>query len=66
MGNIELDGKVLVIRHIHVAYTLMVDHGVDSGAVDRVMGFYRDYCPVYRSISGSIDFTDEIEVVASR
>ena len=27
------------------------------------MGFYRDNCPVYRSISGSIDFSDEIEII---
>ena len=27
------------------------------------MGFYRNSCPVYRSISSSIGFSDEIEVV---
>ena len=51
-----------MIKRIHVAYTLTVDQGTDTSAVDRVMGFYRDSCPVYRSISGSIDFTDEIEL----
>ena len=27
------------------------------------MGFYRDHCPVYRSINASIDFSDEIQLV---
>jgi hypothetical protein len=36
---------------------------MDTSAVERVMGFYRDSCPVYRSISGSIDFSDEIRIL---
>lgn len=39
-----------------------MDEGTDTEAVERVMGFYRDSCPVYRSISSSIGFTHEIEV----
>ena len=62
VGEIELDGKVLIIKRIHVAYTLTVDEDTDVSAVARIMGFYRDSCPVYRSISGSIGFSDEIEV----
>jgi len=27
------------------------------------MGFYADYCPVHRSISGSIEITDDIQLV---
>lgn len=53
----------MVIRRIHVAYTLLVDPDTPSDKIERVMGLYRDHCPVYRSISGSIDFTDEIELV---
>ncbi|MBA2575411.1 MAG: OsmC family protein [Euzebyaceae bacterium] len=62
VGEIELDGSVLVIKRIHVRYTLVVDDGVDTARIDRVMGIYADRCPVHRSISGCIDFTDEIEL----
>jgi uncharacterized OsmC-like protein len=54
---------VLVIKRIHVKYTLVVDEGVDAGKIDRVMGLYADHCPVHRSISGSIGFSDEIELL---
>lgn len=51
------------MRRIHVHYTLTVDADTDVSPVKRVMGFYRDACPVHRSISGSIDFSDDIEIV---
>ena len=54
---------MLVIKRIHVRYTLAVDADVPVDKIERVMGFYRDHCPVYRSISGSIAFTDEIEII---
>ncbi len=44
-------------------YTLAIDGDVPDDKIERVMGFYRDHCPVYRSISGSIAFSDEIDVV---
>ncbi len=40
-----------------------MDEGTDTSAVERVMGFYRDACPVYRSIRAAIDFSDEIDIV---
>lgn len=54
---------MLVIKRIHVQYTLAVDGDVPDDKIERVMGFYRDNCPVYRSISGSIAFSDGIDVV---
>jgi uncharacterized OsmC-like protein len=54
---------VLVVKRIHVRYTLAVDAGVDRHTIDRVMHFFPDRCPVHRSISGSIAFTHELELV---
>ena len=63
-GDIELDGKVLVITRIHVRYTLRVAPDADRDVIARVMGFYADRCPVARSIGGCITITDEIALVA--
>lgn len=63
VGEIEVEGSVLVIKRIHVRYTLAVDADVDRDKIGRVMGFYADHCPVHRSISGCIEMTDEIELV---
>ncbi len=54
---------MLVIKRIHVQYTLMADADVPRDKIERVMGVYHDHCPVYRSISGSIAFSDSIDVV---
>ncbi|NND02601.1 MAG: hypothetical protein HKN91_07425 [Acidimicrobiia bacterium] len=61
VGEIEKDGKVLVVKRIHVTYTL---HGVetdeDRETVERVHGFHATYCPVARSIEAAIDITTEL------
>lgn len=54
-----------MIKRISLRYTLAVDADAPVDKVHRVMGFYRDNCPVYRSISGSIAFSDDIEIVAA-
>ena len=62
MGEIEKDGKVLVVKRIHVTYTLRgVASDDDREKVDRVLGFHADYCPVARSIRDAIDITTELE-----
>ena len=61
MGEIEKDGKVLVIKRIHVTYTLKgVESDEDREKAERAHGFHADYCPVARSIRGSIDITTEL------
>jgi uncharacterized OsmC-like protein len=62
---VELDGKVLVIRRIHVRYELDVDGEVDEDAIARVLGFHAEHCPVARSIGPAIDITTEVELVRS-
>ncbi len=57
----ELDGKVLVIKRIHVTYTLRDVDEADKPAVERVLGFHADYCPVARSIRDAITITTALE-----
>ena len=63
MGEIEKDGKVLVIKRIHVTYRLAAAEDADRETIDRVHGFHADYCPVARSIRGSIDVSTSLELV---
>lgn len=61
MGEIEKDGKVLVIKRIHVTYRLKnVEGEEDREKAERAHGFHADYCPVARSIRGCIDITTEL------
>ncbi|MGD8961717.1 MAG: hypothetical protein PVF29_01185 [Desulfobacterales bacterium] len=59
-GEIEKDGKVLVIRRIHVTYYLKLKPEQKETA-QKVHGFHADFCPVARSIKGSIDVTTELK-----
>ena len=59
VGEVELDGKVLVIRRIHVRLQLKVLAG-QSDVAERVHGFYANNCPVYRSLHPQIFITTEL------
>jgi uncharacterized OsmC-like protein len=67
VGEIELDGKILIIKRIHVHYLL---RGVDDpdeetrAKIDRVHALHADFCPVARSIGGSIDITTDLTLAA--
>ena len=66
VGEIEKERNVLVIKRIHITYKLKVDPTLleeKRDAIDRVMRVHPNSCPVYRSISGSIDVTAELELV---
>ena len=58
----EKEDGVLVIRRIHVRYSLKAGQE-HRDTVERVHAFHRDRCPVYRSISGSIAITTEYELL---
>ncbi|UCG09538.1 MAG: OsmC family protein [Desulfobacterales bacterium] len=60
-GEIEKEGKVLVIKRIHVTYHLKVDKEKRETA-EKVHGFHADFCPVARTISGCVDITTELQV----
>lgn len=66
VGEIEKEGNVLVIKRIHITYKLNIEPEQleeKRDAIDRVMRVHANSCPVYRSLSGSIDITAELEVV---
>jgi uncharacterized OsmC-like protein len=52
---------VLVVRRIHVTYHLKLPAGKQEVA-ERVHGFHARFCPVYRTISGSVQITTALEI----
>jgi uncharacterized OsmC-like protein len=55
-GDVENEEGVLVIRRIHVEFTLHAREDVRE-TVERVHGFYAAKCPVYRSLQAAIQIT---------
>lgn len=64
MGEVEQDGRVLIIRRIHATYHLrgVADDKVE--AAERAHAIHAERCPVARSIGGSIDITTSLEYVS--
>jgi len=61
-GEVENEGGVLVIRRIHVEFTVRAPEDTRE-VVDRVHGFYADKCPVYRSLRSAIQITSSYVLV---
>jgi uncharacterized OsmC-like protein len=55
-GEVENEDGVLVLRRIHVEFTLRAPQDARE-TVDRVHGFYAEKCPVYRSLRAAIEMT---------
>jgi uncharacterized OsmC-like protein len=51
----------MVIKRIHVAYTLKL-RPEQREAADKVHGFHMDYCPVARTIKDCVDITTELKM----
>jgi uncharacterized OsmC-like protein len=60
VGEVETEGKVLVIKRIKQIFYLAAAEE-DRATVERVLGFYADSCPVARSIKNSIEISSELE-----
>ncbi len=60
MGEIETEGKVLVVKRIKQILHLTADEE-DRETIERVVGIYADACPVARSIRDSIEITSELD-----
>jgi uncharacterized OsmC-like protein len=61
-GDVEVDEGVLVLRRIHVVFTLA---GVADDAVpvaERVHDVFKPKCPVYRSLYRAIEITTALHV----
>jgi uncharacterized OsmC-like protein len=61
VGEIELEGHVLVIRRIHVKLKLKIEEK-DRDTAARLHGVFAGNCPVYRSLSNAIAITTELVV----
>ena len=61
MGEVETEGKVLVIKRIKQTFHLTTEEK-DREKIERVLKVYADGCPVARSIKGSIDIISELDL----
>jgi uncharacterized OsmC-like protein len=53
---------VLVVKRIHVEYTLRLDPDADRDKVQRAFDRHMPNCPVYRSIAAAIDVTTSLRL----
>ncbi|MGY1914149.1 hypothetical protein [Blastococcus sp. SYSU DS0973] len=59
-GEVELEGKILVLKRIGVTYTGLEVADQDAGKVHRVLAVHVDGCPVARSLKGAIDIAVQL------
>jgi uncharacterized OsmC-like protein len=65
VGEVETEDGVLVIKRIHVRYTLSLDAEADREVVQRAFEHHMPYCPVYRSIEQAIEVTTSLELTSA-
>ena len=63
-GEVHLDGKILVIRHIRVSYRLELERKHRATA-RRAHETHVRYCPVARTLSPGVTFSTYLEFVDS-
>ncbi len=61
MGEVETEGKVLVIKRIKQTFHFTAEEK-DRQKIERVLKVYADGCPVARSVKGSIDITSDLDL----
>ncbi|TFV57022.1 hypothetical protein E4P41_15075 [Geodermatophilus sp. DF01-2] len=59
-GEVELEGRVLVLKRIAVTYTGLDVADQDAEKVQRVLAVHADGCPVARSLKGAIEITTHL------
>jgi uncharacterized OsmC-like protein len=59
-GEVELEGKVLVLKRIEVTYTGLSVEERDREKIDRVVAVHADGCPVARSLKGAVEITTRL------
>ena len=59
-GEVELEGKTLVLKRIRVVYQGLQVAESDRDRLDRVLAVHADACPVARSLRGAIEITTEL------
>ncbi|MEE9582453.1 MAG: OsmC family protein [Acidimicrobiia bacterium] len=63
VGEIYLDGRVLVVRRISVTYRISGVPEDKKEAAERVHTMHAEWCPVARSISPQIEIETKLEYV---
>ena len=61
-GEVETEDGVLVIRRIRARYRLQADEAL-ADAIHRAFEAHPPKCPVYRTLSGCIEITTELDIV---
>ena len=64
VGEIEVEGKVLVIKRIKQTFHLTAAES-DRKTIERVLEVYADSCPVAASVKGSIEISSELDLTVS-
>lgn len=59
-GEVELEGKVLVLKRIEVTYTGLSVQDSEREKVDRVVAVHAEGCPVARSLKGAVEITTRL------
>ena len=54
---------MLVLRRVHVAFTLKGIPGEKVVAAQRAHDVFKDKCPIYRSIHRAVEITTELAIV---
>ncbi len=60
-GEVETEEGVLVIKRIHVAFTIFAAEE-KRDTIERVHGIFAAKCPVYRSLRNAIQITSSFEL----
>ena len=63
-GEVEVEEGVLVIRRIHVVFTLKDVAADKVAAAERAHDVFKPKCPIYRSLHRAIDITTELNLVS--
>ena len=53
---------MLVVRRIHVTYSLRLDDPGKRAAAERAHSIHADYCPVARTIRDCVDISTALEM----
>jgi uncharacterized OsmC-like protein len=61
-GEVEVEEGVLVLRRIHVIFTLKEPGADKVAAAERAHEVFKPKCPVYRSLHRAIDITTELNL----
>ncbi len=61
VGEVELQGKVLLIKRVKQTFHLAANER-DRETIERVLEVYADSCPVARSVKDSIEITSKLDL----